>query len=143
MSKILIAYASRTKKTEKIAQFLKKLFEEKGHEVDLKNCRDITDSEELEKYDCLLFGSATYHGKMMQPMETFLFLAEKANLKGKVGGAFGSYGWSGEAPQRIHETMENIFGMKMPARPLKVKQVGQKVENLAPPFVEVILKELG
>jgi len=65
MAKVLITYASRTKKTEKIAQYLKQLFEEKGHEVDLKNCKDITDAEELEKYDCLLFGSATYHGKMI------------------------------------------------------------------------------
>ena len=142
MAKILIAYATRTKKTEKIAQVLRNLFEEKGHNVDLKNCKSISDATELENYDCLIFGSATYHGNMMKPMETFLFLAEKANLRDKIGGAFGSYGWSGEAPQRIHDTMEAIFGMKMPSPPLRVKAAGQKTELLAPPFVEMICESL-
>ena len=142
MAKILIAYASRTKKTAKIANVLKEMFEEKGHEVEVKDCKEISDAKELENYDCLIFGSATYHGTMMKPMETFLFLAEQANLRDKVGGAFGSYGWSGEAPQRIHDTMESIFGMKMPAKPLKIKVAGGKPQKEAPSFVEAIVKEL-
>ncbi len=142
MAKVFIAYASRTNKTKKIAQVLKEIFEEKGHEADMCDCKEVENAGVLENYDILLFGSATYHGDMMQPMKTFLFLAEKANLKDKIGGAFGSYGWSGEAPQRIHDTMEAIFGMKMPAKPLKVKQVGQKPENLAPAFVDKILSAL-
>ena len=141
MAKVLIAYASRTKKTEKIANVIAEKLKEKGHEVDVKNCRDITDAESLENYDCLILGSATYHGKMMQPMETFLFLAEKANLKGKIGGAFGSYGWSGEAPKRIHDTMSNIFGMEMPTEPLRVKQ-SQKPEKFVDDFVEAIASKL-
>lgn len=35
-----------------------------------------------------VFGSATYHGEMMQGMKTLLFLAEKPNMKGKVGGSY-------------------------------------------------------
>ena len=141
MAKVLIAYASRTKKTEKIAKVIAEKLQEKGHEVDLKNCRDISDAEMLEGYDSLILGSATYHGKMMNHMETFLFLAEKANLRGKIGGAFGSYGWSGEAPQRIHDTMSTIFGMEMPANPLKIKQ-SQKPEKFVGDFVEAIASKL-
>ncbi len=141
MAKVLIVYTTRTKRTEKIANAIAEKLKEKGHEVDLKNCKEITDAEQLETYDCLIFGSPTYHGKIMGPMETFLFLAEKANLRDKIGGAFGSYGWSGEAPQRIHDTMENIFGMVMPANPLKVKQ-SQKPEKFVGDFVEAIASKL-
>jgi flavorubredoxin len=48
-------------------------------------------------------------------------LAEKANLEGKVGGSFGAFGWSGEAPGRIYETMKNIFKMNMVRGPLMLK----------------------
>ncbi|HPD61279.1 MAG TPA: nitric oxide synthase, partial [Thermodesulfobacteriota bacterium] len=61
------------------------------------------------------------HGEMMEAMKTMLFVAEKANLDGKIGGAFGSYGWSGEAPDRIYQTMKNIFNMKMANTPLRIK----------------------
>ena len=50
-----------------------------------------------------------------------LFLAEKANLEGKIGAAYGAFGWSGEAPGRIYGTMENIFKMKMVKEPLMLK----------------------
>ena len=66
-------------------------------------------------------GSATYHGEMMESMKTLLFLAEKAALQGKVGAAFGAFGWSGEAPERIFNTMLNIYQMKMVSGPLTLK----------------------
>ena len=50
-----------------------------------------------------------------------LFLAEKAGLENKVGGGFGAFGWSGEAPDRIYDTMDNIFQMKMVSGPLRLK----------------------
>ncbi len=57
----------------------------------------------------------------MQGMKTLLFLAEKAELDGKFGGAFGAFGWSGEAPDRIFDTMKNIFKMEMVNGPLRLK----------------------
>ncbi len=50
-----------------------------------------------------------------------LFLAEKVNLEGRAGGSFGAYGWSGEAPGRIYDTMKNIFKMNMASDPLMLK----------------------
>jgi flavorubredoxin len=58
---------------------------------------------------------------MLNKMKTLLFLAEKAGLEGKVGGAFGAFGWSGEAPERIYSTMANIFKMEMVGDPLRLK----------------------
>jgi flavorubredoxin len=44
-------------------------------------------------------------------------------LKGKVGAAFGSYGWSGEAPKLLLEIMKNRFEMQVTEPPLLAKYV--------------------
>ena len=44
-------------------------------------------------------------------MKQFLFLAEKANLTGKMGGAFGSHTHSGEAAPMVFDTMQYVFKM--------------------------------
>ena len=121
MAKALVVYASRTNKTKKLADFIADGLKGQGIDVTVKRVNEIKNESDLQGYDALVFGSATYHGQMMQPMQTMLFLAEKANLEGKVGGAFGAYGWSGEAPQRIFDTMKNIFNMDMVSGPLRVK----------------------
>lgn len=121
MSKILIVYASRTGETLKIAELIAEGLRFAMVDVTLKDVNDIKRETELDGYDGYLFGSSTYHGEMMNRMKSFLFLAERAELKGKKGGAFGSFGWSGEAADRIFETMKNIFGMEMVSSPLLLK----------------------
>jgi len=37
---------------------------------------------------------------------------KKIKLKGKIGAAFGSYGWSGEAPSLLLEIMKKRFEME-------------------------------
>lgn len=92
-----------------------------GHEAKVVKSNEIKTEADLQGYDGYVFGSATYHGGMLQGMKQILFLAEKAGLQGKVGGAFGAYGWSGEAPGRIFQTMANIFEMNMVSSHLQLK----------------------
>jgi flavorubredoxin len=92
-----------------------------GHQADVVNVKNIKGEADLAGYDGYAFGSATYHGDMLQAMKTFLFTAEKAQLEGKTGGAFGSFGWSGEANARIYQTMQHIFKMDMVADCLRLK----------------------
>ena len=113
MAKALIVYASRTDGTRKIADLVSEGIRSEGAKTEVVNANKIKKEADLDGYDAYVFGSATYHGEMMQGMKTMLFLADKASLEGKVGGAFGAYGWSGEAPVRIFDTMKNIFKMDM------------------------------
>jgi flavodoxin len=113
MKKVLIAYDSRTGKTEKMAETIAEGIRMAGHEADLKKITQIKSEAELQGYDAYIFGSPTYHRDMIGTMKTFLFLAQKANLGGKLGGAFGSYTHSGDAPAIIFDTMEHVFKMKM------------------------------
>ena len=121
MGHVLIVYASRTGDTEAIANLIAEGVRIAGHEATVIKTDGIKKEQELENFDALVLGSATYHGEMMQGMKTLLFMAEKANLEGKIGGAFGAFGWSGEAPLRIFNTMLNIYKMNMVSGPLMLK----------------------
>ena len=121
MGKALVVYTTRTGETKDIADLIAEGIRMSGAEANVVNSAQIKKEEELAGYDAYVFGSATYHGEMMQGMKTLLFLAEKADLEGKIGGSFGAFGWSGEAPDRIYETMKNIFKMEMVSGPLRLK----------------------
>ena len=121
MPTALIAYSTRTGETRNIAELIAEGLRFAAVTVTLKDVVDIRRETELADFDIYVFGSSTYHGTMMDRMKTFLFLAERADLKGKVGGAFGAYGWSGEAAERVFETMQNIYGMEMAGGPLMLK----------------------
>lgn len=121
MKRVLVVYSTKKSATEGIAACIAEGLREAGMEAYLKASAEIKREADLEGYDGYVFGSATYHGEMLQYSKQLLFVADKANLKGKVGGAFGAFGWSGEAPGRIFATMDNILGMDMVARPLRLK----------------------
>jgi flavorubredoxin len=121
MAKALIVYVTRTGETEKIGNLIAEGIRFSGHEADVVKVTDIKKEDDLKAYDAIVLGSPTYHGEMVQGMKTLLFVAEKAGLEGKVGGAYGSFGWSGEAPDRIFDTMKNVFKMDMVSIPLRLK----------------------
>jgi flavorubredoxin len=113
MKKVLIAYISRTGKTQQMADFVAEGVRMTGNAADVKKITELKTEKDLQGYDGYVFGSPTYHRTMPPIMETFLFMAHKAGLTGKVGGAFGSYTHSGDAPKIIFDTMENVYKMNM------------------------------
>jgi flavorubredoxin len=121
MAKVLIVYASRTGETQTIAELIGEGIRFAGHDATVASVKEIQNEADLEGYDGYVFGSATYHGEMLQGMKTFLFLAEKAALAGKVGGAFGAFGGSGEANDRIFNTMKHVLKMDMVGDTLRLK----------------------
>lgn len=144
MAKVLIVYATRTGETQQIAELIGEGVRFAGHEATVVNVKDIKTGTDLEGYDGYVFGSATYHGEMLQGMKTFLFMTEKPELAGKVGGAFGSYGWSGEANDRIFNTMKHILKMDMVGDTLRLKSssLGGGMK-MAQEYGRAIAKKLG
>jgi flavorubredoxin len=122
MSKILVFYYSRTGNTEKMAQAVAEGAQTAGAEVDLNY---FLDAQELGTYDAILVGTPTYHHDM--PLEIKKLFEEAATknvvLKGKIGAAFGSFGWSGEAPGKVVEILKNKFEMQVPEKVLLSKYV--------------------
>ena len=79
--------------------------------------------ESLSNFDAIIVGTPTYHHEMTIDMKRLFeeTAAKGINLKGKIGAAFGSYGWSGEAPKLVIEIMKNKFQMQITEPPLLIK----------------------
>lgn len=123
MKRVLIVYDSRTGRTEKMAKKIAEGVRSLGREVVFRRVADVRSESELEGFDAYLFGSPTYFRRTTEAMQTFLFVARKADLRGKVGGAFGSYTHIGSGPRVIYDTMEQVFGMEMAdVNPFNVKE---------------------
>ena len=113
MKSLLVGYVSRTGNTKKMAEFIAEGIRFTGIDVVIKKIAEIKDEKELKGFDGYVFGGPTYHRDLVGSMKTFLFLAQKVNMVGKMGGAFGSYTHSGESAQMIFDTMEHVYKMDM------------------------------
>jgi flavodoxin I len=121
MLKMLIVYYSQTGNTEKMARAIEEGAKSVvGIETEVKY---FVKPEELEEADAIILGMPTYYHDIGIDMKNLLEAASKQeiNLKGKVGAAFGSYGWSGEAPNMLVEIMKNRFGMDVIEAALRIK----------------------
>ena len=91
MSKVLVAYYSRTGNTAKMAESVAAGVRAAGVEVTLCPINELT-ADDLVQYDGLIFGSPTYYGAMTGEMKQLFdeSVAHHGQLAGKVGGAFAS-----------------------------------------------------
>jgi flavorubredoxin len=132
---ILIAYVSAYGYTKDAAHFIAEgILETEGVNVDITDIENIS-PEVLESKiimaDGLLIGSPTINQNTLLPVYKLLALINPIRDKGKLGGAFGSYGWSGESPNLI---LENLRLLKLKifeeTAAFKFSADSQKKENL-------------
>jgi flavorubredoxin len=111
---ILIAYVSAYGYTKEAAHLIAEgILETKDITVDITDIENIS-LEELESKiimaDGLIVGSPTINQNTVLPVYKLLALINPIRDKGKLAGAFGSYGWSGESPNLI---LENLRLLKL------------------------------
>ena len=109
MGKVLIVYATKTGNTREIAEFVAEGVRFTGNQAVVREVTEIEFPGDLETCDALIIGSPTYSIQMMEEIKTLLDAAADLNLAGKKGGAFGAYGWSGEAPGLIYNFMKDHY----------------------------------
>jgi NADH oxidase (H2O-forming) len=148
---ILIAYVSAYGYTKDAAHLIAEgILETEGLTVDLADIEDIP-LEELESKlimaDGLLIGSPTINQNTILPVYRLFALINPIRDKGKLGGAFGSYGWSGESPNLI---LENLRLLKLKifeeTAAFKFSPDNHKKENLIEfgrNFAERYIQECG
>lgn len=76
----------------------------------------------IEEADGLAFGSPTINGDAVKPIWDLLSSLTSVNIKGKLGAAFGSYGWSGEAVRLIEDRLRGLK-LRVPLEGLRLKLV--------------------
>lgn len=91
MAKVLIAYASATGNTEKMAKLIAEGAERAGAELILKRIAEV-DASDLPEYDAIVIGSPTYYGSPAAEVRKLFDESVKyhGQLEGKVGAAFSS-----------------------------------------------------
>ncbi len=110
--KLLILYYSQTGNTQRMAMAVEEGAKSvAGVNVEVKY---FARPEDLAEADAIVLGMPTYHHDIGFDMKKLLeeVAIKRLDLKGKVGAAFGSYGWSGEAPRMLLEIMKNKFEME-------------------------------
>jgi flavodoxin I len=107
MPKIVVVYLSTSGNTKAMADAIVEGAKSRNVDAKAMNFHEAK-IEELKSADAIAVGSSTFYYKMLPPMEKFIDSLAAAKVKAKVGAAFGSYGWSGEAPVMIAEKMRSI-----------------------------------
>jgi flavodoxin I len=106
--KAIVVYLSTSGNTKAMAEAIANGIESKNVDVKAVSFYDVR-PEELNAAEAIAIGSSTFYYKMLPPMEKFINeTLVSTNPKGKIGAAFGSYGWSGEAPIVIAEKMREM-----------------------------------
>lgn len=77
--------------------------------------------EDLIEADAVLLGSPTINKDIGSKMKAFLESMGTIQLKGKIGSAFGSYGWSGEASGLLMDKLRQ-FNMELYYPIIRVKR---------------------
>jgi flavorubredoxin len=112
VKRVLIAYVSAYGYTRQAAELIAKGISESGSfDIEITDIENISISElesKLTAADAILAGSPTINQNTLLPVYKLFALINPLRDKGKIAGAFGSYGWSGEAPKIILENFRNL-----------------------------------
>lgn len=120
MGRLAIIYGTGFGNTGLMARAIEEGAASAGVEVIIKNVKE-SGIPDVEGADAIAIGSATYKGKAMPAVIEFVKGMSELQLKGKVGTAFGSYGWSGEAAKVITGMLKG-YGMDVMEPPLRIKR---------------------
>lgn len=76
----------------------------------------------VEDADGILIGSPTINGDAVKPAWDLVSSFAKINVRGKLAGAFGSYGWSGEAVRMLEDRLRGLK-MRLPQAGVRIKLI--------------------
>ena len=80
----------------------------------------------IEEADGIVFGSPTINGDAVKPIWDLLSSLAVVSVKDKLGAAFGSYGWTGEAVNMLEDRLRGLK-LRVPVTGVRVKliQIGR------------------
>jgi len=121
----VIVYDTMWGSTEKMALAVLRGMEESGVPAVLRSLQSYHRSEviaDVLQSRIIAVGSPTLNRNMLPSVSAFLTYMKGLQPKERVGFAFGSYGWSGEAAADVQEVLSEA-GMQTPEDPMRIKYV--------------------
>lgn len=96
----------------------------------------------IEGADGLVFGTPTINGDAVKPVWDLLSSLAVVSLKGKLGGVFGSYGWTGEGVKMVEDRLRGLK-LRVPMTGIRVKLIPTDEEiDLCREFGHELAQEL-
>jgi flavorubredoxin len=110
--RVFVPYVSAYHKTGMIAETIAEGIKEAGDlDVDVMDIEQTSIGELDEKIarsSAILIGSPTINQNILLPIYKLFGIISPLRDKGKLAGAFGSYGWSGENKKMIETNLSNL-----------------------------------
>lgn len=129
----LVVYDSMWGSTAKMASAILSGIHDEGVEGKLLDISHNHHSDVMTALaDCgaVVIGSPTHNNSFLPGIADVLTYMKGLRPQNRIGAAFGSYGWSGEAPKHIHEAL-TAMNMEMPVDPLRMFFVPKHHEDCA------------
>jgi len=123
--KAVIIFDTMWGSTEKMAFELREGLSELGIKVIMRNLKtthisDVMTDVLTSKY--ILIGSPTLNNGMLPSIGAFLTYIKGLMPKNRIGLAFGSFGWGGQAPGQVEEVMKEM-GWNIPIEAVRIKYI--------------------
>ena len=121
----LIVYDTMWHSTAKMAQAIAEGLIAEGVPVrimDMKSSHHSAVMTELGRCGLVVAGSPTHNNGILPYMAAMLTYMKGLRPQNRIGGAFGSFGWSGESTKILTEHLEGM-GFELPVEAVKVKYV--------------------
>ena len=109
--KVLVIYDTMWESTHKMAKAITSAVSEEGVSVKMINLAVTHRSEVMTDVldaKAVVLGSSTLNNGLLPRMAGFLMYMRGLRPGNKIGAAFGSYGWSGEAVKLMNAAMEEM-----------------------------------
>jgi len=109
---VFIPYVSAYNNTgllaEKIAEGIKSMGDFEVDIADIETMPVGEMDEKVAKSNAIIVGSPTINQNILLPVYKLFSVISPIRDKGKIGGSFGSFGWSGEAVKMINSNLSNL-----------------------------------
>jgi flavorubredoxin len=131
---LLVFYLSAYGNTRRMAEAVKDGAETtEGVRVSLYDLEGVDPAsfvDLIEEADGFAIGSPTINGDGVKPVWDLLSSLTAIGVAGKLGAAFGSYGWSGEAVEMIEHRLRGLkFRVPIPGLKVKLSPTEPELEN--------------
>jgi flavorubredoxin len=123
--KAVLFYDTMWKSTERMARAIADGLLAEGVSVQIlpmKSCHHSDVMPHVMDAQAIVAGSATHNNGMLPLMADMLTYLKGLKPQNKIGAAFGSFGWSGEAPKQVSEFLQSAK-VEIVADPLRIKNV--------------------
>jgi flavorubredoxin len=125
-NKALVVYDTMWHSTEMMAEAIVAGFEAEGvsaRPMNLRRCHRSDVASEAMDARAIVVGSPTLNNGLFPTVSDFLTYYKGLRPKNKLAAAFGSYGWSGEAPKLVSEELAAMGLEMVDGQPLKIHYV--------------------